>query len=174
MTLKLITDRSFSTTTFPGLTELSVAPASATVPIAVGTNDLRMAAGTFSAGDKNLLTINASGGLTAAVYDPQEISHTFSYGDATPYVLYTMGAVKTVSRVLLSINTPINGAAPSITVGDNSVSDSLMASTTNLPGVAGSYETTPMKSLPLGATVLFSLVPGSGASSGTGEVKIFF
>jgi len=49
-----------------------------------------------------------------------------------------------------------------------------MASTQNNPKTLGTYQTTPLASYAIGATLQFTIVPGSGASQGAGELIIGF
>jgi hypothetical protein len=120
---------------------------------------------------QKFLVLDSSNTVTQ---DANEIVYTFSYGDATPQTLYAFTNNGIVNSVELRIATPFNGTSPSITIGDNSVSDSLMSAGQNLPKTAGTYQTNPLKQYSSGAYLLFTLVPGSGCSQGSGEIIINF
>jgi len=103
-----------------------------------------------------------------------EVNHTFYYGDATPVIIWTYGMDTTVRYVTLSIDTAFDGTGAQIKVGDSAHDDILMSSGQNLPGEVGAYETTPMRAYTSGAHIVLTIVPGSGATQGSGELKILF
>jgi hypothetical protein len=98
----------------------------------------------------------------------------FSYGDATPRTIHTTVDTRRVWQVLLAIDVPFNGASPSLAVGDAGDADRLMAATQNDPLTIGVYATQPAHEYASGTAITLTIVPGSGASAGSGKIQLFF
>jgi len=143
----IVLSTSYATTAYPGIVRLSVSPTSATIPIALGDNDPRV---------------------------EKEAHWTFSWGDATPDTVYTFRSSNIINKIILSINTEFNGTGAWIKVGDDSYNDSLMTEIQNIPSERGIYETNPIKRYSTGDNIVLTLNPGTGATSGSGELLILF
>jgi hypothetical protein len=98
----------------------------------------------------------------------------FAYGDATPRTIYTTIGTQRVWQVLLSIDTPFNGTAPALTIGDAGDADRLMTATQNDPKTADVYSTQPAYEYSDGTAITLSITPGAGASAGSGKIQLFF
>lgn len=100
------------------------------------------------------------------------IRHSFSFGDATPFAFATPASGVTLQRCRVIIDTAFNGVGASISVGSSATPDLLMPSSGLLPGVAGSYETSPDLKLNAALALSIFITPGSGASAGAGRIII--
>ena len=98
----------------------------------------------------------------------------FSYGDATPRTIYTTTGTQRVWQVALSIDTPFNGTSPSLTIGDAGDADRLMAASQNNPKTSDVYSTNPAYEYTTGTAITLTIVPGAGASAGSGKIQLFF
>ncbi len=96
----------------------------------------------------------------------------FSWGDASPALLATVGAGKHVYAVELIILGAFDGAGTALTIGPLAAPTELMAAAENAPGTIASYETSPNK-LYIGATGIYlTITPGAGASAGNGQIRL--
>ena len=120
-----------------------------------------------SAGNWEQCTTPSSGGQTIA-----EIA--FAYGDASPRTIYTIVGTQRVWQVALSIDTPFNGTSPSLTIGDAGDADRLMAATQNDPLTVSVYSSNPAYEYTTGTAITLTIVPGAGASAGSGKIQLFF
>lgn len=102
----------------------------------------------------------------------QTIEHKFSYGDATPSVIFTSPAGRTVLSSQISVLTAFNGSGAALTLGDATVSDRLISASENDPATVATYETDPLYTYITDTQVLLSITPGSGASQGNGIVHL--
>lgn len=96
----------------------------------------------------------------------------FSYGDATPKVLFVVPAGKTVFTAQIVLQVPFNGVNPSLTLGDAAVPDRLMKVDQNSPIEVAEYETNPGHTYAADTEILLTIVPGDGATAGSGFVLI--
>ena len=134
--------------------------------------------GTHTSGLPEFLTATqARGVLEVEQYaDYATVEINFAYGDASPLALYTIptSPAKTCWAVALAIDTPFNGTSPSLTIGDVGDADRLMAATQNDPTTAGTYTTNPAHVYAAGSVITLTIVPGAGASAGSGKIQLFF
>lgn len=96
----------------------------------------------------------------------------FSFGDATPAVLFTASAGKLIERITIFIEMAFDGIGPSLTIGDEDDPDLLMTSAENNPSEEAAYQVTPNFSYDTDTQVLLFINPGSGPSRGSGLVVI--
>ena len=99
---------------------------------------------------------------------PSEVEIRFYFGDATPKPLVTVPANKVIQEVLLTIITPLNDPAATL-----SVEPSLLATTENLPTVAGSYGSVPGVEFGTPTLLTLNISPGT-STQGMGVVTINF
>lgn len=95
----------------------------------------------------------------------------FSYGDASPRLVYTLVGNGFLSDLQLSIDTPFDGSSPSLLVrtGTGTI---LMDTDQNEPSLAATYETTPAVQLVAGTQIYIETVPGEGATAGSGRLLL--
>ena len=103
-----------------------------------------------------------------------EVLVSFTYGDVSPMHVHTFELAETVHAVLLGIETPFDGEAPSLSVGLAGSPGALLPGDQNLPGEAGVYESSPMLRCTAGSEILLFITPGSGASHGAGTLKLVY
>lgn len=96
----------------------------------------------------------------------------FSFGDASPVVLYTLPQASYVGNVTLDIQTPFNGVGAVLSVGVGGDLQALLPLGHNDPSQALQYETSPGVFLPGGTQLLLAITPGTGATQGSGAVVI--
>lgn len=104
--------------------------------------------------------------------DTHRLVLDFSWGDASPEAIGTLPADKTALAVLLSIETAFNGSGAALSVGPSGSPAALMATSQNDPATAAQYETFPGISYGTDRTLYLTITPGSGASTGHGQVVI--
>lgn len=96
----------------------------------------------------------------------------FGYGDATPEVIGVAFANKVILSVKLVITLPFNSSGASLAVGLVGNVDRLMATDQNYPQAVGTYVTNPATSLGVNANLVLTIVPGVGATQGSGLVVV--
>jgi hypothetical protein len=96
----------------------------------------------------------------------------FSFGDATPAVLFTASAGKLIERVTLFIETALDGLSPSLTIGDADDPASLMNASENDPTEEAAYQVTPNLLYDEDTQIKLFISPGLGASQGSGLVVV--
>lgn len=96
----------------------------------------------------------------------------FSFGDATPLVLFTALAGKLIQRVTLFIESAFDGDTPSLMIGDEGDAARLMSAGENDPREEAAYQVTPNLSYDTDTQVKLFISPGSGASQGSGLVVV--
>jgi hypothetical protein len=96
----------------------------------------------------------------------------FSFGDATPLVLFTAIAGKLIQRITVFIETTLDGESPTLTIGDEDNPTLLMDSSENNPSEEAAYQVTPNLFYELDTQVLLFISPGLGASQGSGLVVV--
>lgn len=90
----------------------------------------------------------------------------FSYGDATPAILFTPQADLVIVAVKLVVLIPFNGVAPKVSIGTTAVPNLLMDEDETYLSEASTYETNPYETLSAGTPVKVFITPGSGATAG--------
>lgn len=98
----------------------------------------------------------------------------FAYGDATPELIGTAFAGKTIISVQLLVTQAFDGTSPSLTIGDAGNNSRLMASSDNDPATVGQYETHPVYAYGSDTAVKLYITPGAGATQGRGLVVITY
>ena len=97
----------------------------------------------------------------------------FSWGDATPRIMYEIMAGLTINMIKLIIQTAFNGTGATLSLGIIGTPELFMATTENIPSVVGTYIVTPGYKFTSTNTVRLFITPGS-ASSGNGVILIDF
>lgn len=103
-----------------------------------------------------------------------QLNLTFGYGDASPEVIGTIPANKTIKKLELHILTAFDGSSPSLSVGYSGALDTLMTTTQNDPSMVATYENNPNVRYGVDRELLLSITPGSGAGAGAGLLVITF
>lgn len=97
----------------------------------------------------------------------------FAYGDA-PSIIWTADVEGLLDNVRLIIDVPFDGVGAQIVVGTAVAADDALAADMNLPTMPYEYENTPDVHLAAGASVWLTIVPGAGATQGSGRLLIHF
>lgn len=97
----------------------------------------------------------------------------FAYGDASPAILTTVPAGKLIYRIGLHIKQPFDGVGAALVIGDSTVNDRLMKADENDPTTVGSNETSPAYAYGSDTVVSLTIIPGAGASTGSGLISLF-
>lgn len=100
------------------------------------------------------------------------IEIAFAFGDATPKVLLTAPANKTVYGAGLHIHTAFNGTGAALSIGDAGDPARLMAATANAPDQVASYLTSPNHRYGVPTALILTITPGGGATQGAGIVSL--
>ena len=96
----------------------------------------------------------------------------FSFGDATPALLGNVPAGKRVLQGWINIVTAFDGIGAALTVGSVAAPGDLLAADANLPSLVASYEFAPNVAYLVDTDVFLTIVPGSGATQGSGQVVL--
>lgn len=96
----------------------------------------------------------------------------FAYGDPSPVTLVTVAAGKRILSCEIAILTPFDGVGASLQVGDAGQLDRLMAASDNLPSVSSVFSVSPNIGYGSATELLLSIVPGAGATAGSGMVVL--
>lgn len=96
----------------------------------------------------------------------------FSWGDASPALLVTVGAGKRVYVVEILITEEFDGVGAALSVGPLAAPAELMATGENDPTTIASYEATPDKFYGAATAIYLTITPGAGASAGSGQVRV--
>lgn len=96
----------------------------------------------------------------------------FSYGDASPSIVYTLAHSLEIIAISLEIDTGFNGTGASISLGITGQPDLLIPSSKCDPSVIGVWEYSPRVTLPAGTQLILTIAPGTGASVGHGQIYI--
>lgn len=123
-------------------------------------------ASTHAAGGIDPVTLSADQ-ITGLQLYPQ-IQATHSYGDATPAILGTVPANRTILSVEIAIITPFDGIGAALAVG------SLMTTSQNDPTTLATYSTRPAVTYGSDTQITLSITPGAGATQGQAIVSIFY
>jgi hypothetical protein len=101
--------------------------------------------------------------------------HTFrfAWGDATPASLLTVPAGRMILAVQLVIDEAFDGSGAALSIGDAVDPQRLLARAQIDPTVVASYENAPCVRVVADTPVLLTIVPGTGASTGSGVVSLF-
>lgn len=97
---------------------------------------------------------------------------TFSYGDASG-AIYTPSAAGTITVARVVIETPFNGAAPTLQIGTLAEPGAAMAATDNDPTSAGEYEVTADLHMAAGEPLRITVAP-DGSTAGSGRIYLTF
>lgn len=97
----------------------------------------------------------------------------FSCGDATPATLMTVNAGQMILAVTISLDVPFNGVGASLSVGDAGDDGRLLDSNMIEPTIVGAFQNAPCLRFVSDTQILLTIVPGTGASSGSGVVSLY-
>ena len=100
----------------------------------------------------------------------QEIA--FSWGDATPRIIYEMITGLTLNGIKLILFNEFDGVGASLSLGVTGTPELFMKTTENDPTKVGTYEVTPGYKFITTDTIRLFITPGSGASKGNGVIVI--
>lgn len=96
----------------------------------------------------------------------------FNWGDATPKTIVTLPANTTVFTAQIVIQTPFNGTGATLRLGDSGNLNRLMTTAQNDPTSALTFTSAPAYTYTSSTSILLSIVPGSGANTGSGFVLL--
>lgn len=96
----------------------------------------------------------------------------FSYGDATPAIIFTPDANWVILSISLIVLTPFNGVGANASIGTTASPDLLMDEDESDLSVGSAYEANPMETIPNGTPVKVFITPGAGATAGRCMVLI--
>lgn len=96
----------------------------------------------------------------------------FSFGDATPATIFTCTSNAVLTQVSVVIDTVFNGASPSIKVSVGAVI--VMPTSENDPTQAAEYQAAPALAISHGDQVALTIIPGAGATAGSGRIFLEF
>lgn len=136
-------------------------------------------AGTYASlvvvGSTVVTTLTAEQGPPGADGADGTGQHTFpfSWGDATPASLMSASAGQMILAVTISLGVPFNGVGASLSLGDAGDTGRLLASSMIDPTVVGAFENAPCLRFGSNTQILLTIVPGTGASSGSGVVSLY-
>lgn len=114
------------------------------------------------------LSADSTTGTGLRWISPSEVEVRFYYGDATPKPLVTVPANKVVQEVLLTVITPFDDVASTL-----SVEPGLLATNENLPSVSGNYGSVPGVEFGTSTLLTLNISPGT-STQGMGVVTINF
>lgn len=100
------------------------------------------------------------------------LTHSFAWGDATPSTVVTVLANKRVYRVRLIIEVAFNGVGAALAVGRAGNLEELLPYGYNDPTLPAFYETHPDQQYGSATPILLTIIPGAGASTGTGQLQL--
>lgn len=103
---------------------------------------------------------------------PDDFTHTFAFGDATPSNLLIVPGGKLIYVAEIIMLTPFDGVGCSLSIGDSGNLSRLMAVDQNDPTSDATYVTTPAISYGVDTQLLLTIVQGSGATQGNGLVRL--
>lgn len=96
----------------------------------------------------------------------------FSYGDASPSLLYTLTEDMLLDGVQLILSTVFDGVGASLSVGTLGSPGLYLSASYNDPYAVATYETSPDVIIASGTAIYLTIVPGAGASTGSGKVVL--
>lgn len=99
---------------------------------------------------------------------------SFSYGDATPKIIYSISAGKTVLKAQITITQPFNGDSSVLRLGDGINPERLITALQNNSAIAGSYTTNPVYTYTASTDILLAILPGVGCTQGSGLILLEF
>ena len=100
------------------------------------------------------------------------IAVAFSYGDATPVIIYSVPAGKMIFSAQIVITQIFNGVLPSLRLGDSGNLSRFLSTLQNSPLAVGAYSTSPNYTYGASTDILLSIVAGSGATQGAGFILL--
>lgn len=116
-----------------------------------------------------MLDNNIHGG--AGTPDGEEADQVdFTFATASPLNLVDLAAGGRVTDVKIVIDTPFNGAAPTLEVGTIADSDLVLESGHNDPKTAGTYTNRQVYKVPAGVEKLRLIITPDGSTVGAGQV----
>jgi len=96
----------------------------------------------------------------------------FSYGDASPKIMHTLPNDGTVIDCSILVDTIFNGLSSSLTLGIAGTPALFIPASNSDPTTVGQYDAHPNIFLTAGTQIVLAIVPGGGASQGTGRVLL--
>jgi len=96
----------------------------------------------------------------------------FSYGDATPKLLYTALAACVIDLSQIIIRNAFNGVGASLSIGTAGDNSAVMSVSTNDPAMVQTFEASPDLIMAIGDALYLYITPGAGATVGNGQVLL--
>lgn len=112
----------------------------------------------------NLATIKSE----LEVIGNNRIKVNFSFGDATPKVIFQNTILKTIVEASIVVLTPFNGVGASLSLGDLVDSSKFIASVQNDPSFACEWHANPNTTT--NTDIILTINPGSAATQGSGFI----
>ena len=101
-----------------------------------------------------------------------EYRMNFSYGDATPESIALVSAGTTIQTVTVIILTAFNGTGAALSVGIDGFPNLLMAASKCAPSIVATFMIYPQYKFTTSNTIKLFITPGTGATTGNGEIII--
>ena len=98
--------------------------------------------------------------------------YNFAFGDASPSIIYTAAEDAEVMVASLQIDVPFNGSGATLSLGVTGSPGAMLPTAYIDPAAVGVYESSPRITLLAGQAIILTIVPGSGASAGAGQVVV--
>jgi hypothetical protein len=117
-------------------------------------------------------TIDITVDETKLSLSPQSIP--FAYNNVVTQTIYALVAPRRVTKVLIAIDTPFNGAPSTLQVGDAGNVARLMTSAQNMPAIGDSWLSYPNYLYSVDTNILLTIAAGLGCTQGSGVVTLYF
>jgi hypothetical protein len=117
-------------------------------------------------------TAAGGGGGTGTGEDLHQFVVPFAFGDSTPSLIGQIAANKNILSVQVFVSAAFNGVGATLSVGPTALPTDLMTTLENNPALVGEYSVYTVKSYGTATNLYLHIVPGAGASTGTGVVVI--
>ena len=100
------------------------------------------------------------------------VEMTFAFGDASPELITTVAANKSIISCSILITEAFNGTGATLQVGSIAVPDDIMASTDIAPSVLSTWSVNPNVKYGASTAIYLTINPGAGATTGRGLLVI--
>lgn len=99
-------------------------------------------------------------------------AYTFHFGDASPATVFTLSDAREIVLISLQVEEAFDGVGATASLGVTGQPELLMPAVDGALGTVGIYEFSPREELDDNTPIIITIVPGSGASTGRGQLVI--